>query len=140
MPKSKLTTKLDVVTPEKIAYSNDVEVIEAPAVDGLIGIWPRHAPLVTALKTGIILVKKGEETLPIAISKGFMEVKPDQVNVVVATAELPEEIDVERAEKALVRAEKRLDSEKEGIDRERARAALERARTRIKVVEENKDL
>lgn len=126
------TIKLEIVTPEKITYSEEIEFLEAPAIDGLIGILPRHAPLVTALDIGVLnITRKEGKKIQISISQGFMEVKPDQINVVVRTAELPEEIDVERAERARERAQKRLESDDEKIDAARAEAALERALARL---------
>ncbi len=124
--------KLDIVTPEKTVYREKINVLEAPAIDGLIGILPRHAPMVTALKTGVLRIRIDNDQTFISISKGFMEVKPTQINVVVATAELPEEIDVGRAEAALERAEKRLESEDKDVDTPRAKFALERALARLK--------
>ena len=129
------TIKLDIVTPEEITYSEDIEVMEAPAIDGQIGILPRHAPLVTALKIGVLRVVENGEELFISISEGFMEVKPEHINVVVRTAELPEEIDVERAQSAKERAEERLESDDEKIDKTRAQAALQRAMARLSAVE-----
>ncbi|AZO93948.1 F0F1 ATP synthase subunit epsilon [Halocella sp. SP3-1] len=130
------TIKLEIVTPENVVYSEDINVLEAPAMDGLIGILPRHAPLVTGLKTGVLQIKQVEENVRIPISDGFMEVKPEQINVVVRTAELPHEIDLERARRAKERAEKRLESDNsKQIDFARAQSALERALARIKAVD-----
>ncbi|MDI3547296.1 MAG: F-type H+-transporting ATPase subunit epsilon [Halanaerobiales bacterium] len=134
------TIRLEVVTPERVVYSEDINLMEAPAIDGAIGILPRHAPLVTVLKTGVLKVASGGKRFKIAISEGFMEVKPDQINVVVRTAELPHEIDVERARKAKERAEERLRSERSEIDFARAEAALERAIARLKAVERDIDI
>ncbi|KXS48110.1 MULTISPECIES: F0F1 ATP synthase subunit epsilon [Halanaerobium] len=124
--------QLDVVTPQKLVYSEEVDKLEAPAIDGLIGIWPRHAPLVTAMKIGVVRVVNGSEEIQIAISEGFMEVQPDRVNLVVRTAELPEQIDVDRAEAAKERAEKKLEKDHENIDFARAEASYERALARLK--------
>ncbi|ACL70528.1 F0F1 ATP synthase subunit epsilon [Halothermothrix orenii] len=126
------TIRLEVVTPEKVVFSEPVNILIAPAIDGEIGILPKHTPLVTGLKTGVMRVKKDGEEVKISISEGFMEVKPDEINVIVRTAELPHEIDVERARDALKRAEKRLNSRNDRIDRARARAAFERAIARLK--------
>jgi len=98
----------------------------------LIGIWPKHAPLVTAMKIGVVRVVKDGEEIQIAISDGFMEVQPDRVNLVVRTAELPEQIDVDRAEAAKERAEKKLEKDHENIDFARAEASYERALARLK--------
>ncbi|MFW6034629.1 MAG: F0F1 ATP synthase subunit epsilon [Halothermotrichaceae bacterium] len=129
------TIKLDIVTPEDIVYSQNINVLVAPAMDGEIGILPKHTPLVTGLNTGVLEIKKDEEDIKVAISDGFMEVQPDEINIVVRTAELPQDIDVERARKARKRAQKRLDSADDKIDNIRARAALERAVARLKAVE-----
>ncbi len=126
------TIKVDIVTPERVILSEDIDMLVARAIDGLIGILPRHAPLVTALNPGVVKIKKDEEVQLISISEGFMEVKPAQINVVVRTAELPHEIDVERAEKARKRAEKRLESDNNSIDVARAEAALQRSIARLK--------
>ncbi len=127
--------QLDIVTPQKLVYSDKIDMLEGPAIDGLIGILPRHAPLVTAMKIGIVKVRKGGEDKEIAISEGFMEVQPDRINLVVRTAEMPEEIDVERAEAAKERAKERIESEKDSIDFVRAEAAYERSIARLKVAQ-----
>ena len=127
--------KLDIITPERVVYSQPVDMVVARAIDGDIGIMPGHTPLVTALETSVLkIIKDGEET-PVPISDGFLEVKPEQVNVIVRTAELPEEIDVERAREARERAQRRLREERSRIDETRARAALERAMARIDAAE-----
>ncbi|TDP91756.1 ATP synthase F1 subcomplex epsilon subunit [Halanaerobium saccharolyticum] len=124
--------QLDVVTPEKLVYSEQVDLIEGPAIDGLIGILPDHAPLVTAMQIGVVrVVKDGEET-QIAISDGFMEVQPDRINLVVRTAELPEEIDVDRAKSARDRAEEKLEKDHDNIDFAKAEASYDRALARLK--------
>lgn len=140
MPKKRKTTELEVVTPEGVAYSQKIIALEAPAMDGLIGIWPRHAPLVTALKTGVLQVQTQDDNLPIPVSDGFMEVTPEEIKIVVRTAEHPEEIDVERAKNARERAEERLSSDSEQIDFARAEAALERALARLEAVERHQGL
>ncbi|MFW6386355.1 MAG: F0F1 ATP synthase subunit epsilon [Bacillota bacterium] len=127
---------LEVVTPERVTYSDDIIFLEAPAEDGLIGILPNHAPLVTALDIGTLLVRKDvEDEFLLPISEGFMEVKPDQINVVVRTAELPSEIDVERAERAKERAQERLEKDSDKINYVRAEASLERALARLRAAE-----
>ena len=127
------TIKLEVVTPERPVFDEEIRMVVAPAIDGDIGILPGHTPLVTGLEIGVLKVEKeGEETRYISISEGFMEVQPEQINVVVRTAELEEEIDVERAKSAKERAKDRLErAHQERIDAARARAALERAASRI---------
>ncbi|ADQ13880.1 F0F1 ATP synthase subunit epsilon [Halanaerobium hydrogeniformans] len=124
--------QLDVVTPQKLIFSGKIDKLEGPAIDGLIGILPRHAPLVTAMKIGVVRISKDEEETQIAISDGFMEVQPDQINLVVRTAETPDQIDVERAKRAKERAEEKLEKDEEKIDFARAEAAYERAVARLK--------
>jgi len=127
--------KLDIITPERVVYRQPVDMLVARAIDGDIGIMPGHTPLVTALETSVLKIIKDGEEIPVPISDGFLEVKPDQINVIVRTAELPEEIDVERAREARERAQRRLREERSRIDETRAQAALERAIARIDAVE-----
>ncbi|MDZ7673329.1 MAG: F0F1 ATP synthase subunit epsilon [Halanaerobiales bacterium] len=129
---------LEIITPKETVFKEKVDVLEAPAVDGLIGILPRHAPLITALKTGVIRVKQETKERYISVSEGIMDVKPDQVNIVARTAELPEEIDVDRAKKAKERAKERLEKSSAKIDQARAEGALERAMARIKAAENHR--
>jgi len=124
--------QLDVVTPEELVYSDKIDLLEGPAIDGLIGILPKHAPLVTAMKIGIVRIMKDGEETEIAISDGFMEVLPDRINLVVRTAELPDMIDIDRAEAAKERAKERMEKASEQVDFARAEAAYDRAISRLK--------
>lgn len=127
------TIKLEIVTPEKKVFSEEVEFVTAPGAEGLLGILPEHAPLITSLTTGIIKVKQdGKETF-IASSSGFMEVKNNKITILVDTAEKSEDIDVARAKAAKERAEQRLTAKIEDVDLARAEAALKRALTRLQV-------
>ena len=123
--------QLDITTPRRVVYSNEIDMLIARAIDGNIGIMPGHTPLVTALENSVVRVKKDDKEIPIPISDGFLEVKPDKINLIVRTAELPEEIDLQRAKKAKERAERRLREEKSKLDQARAEAALDRAVSRI---------
>lgn len=123
--------QLDITTPTRVVYSNEVDMLIARAIDGNIGIMPGHTPLVTALENSVIRVKNDGKEIPIPISDGFLEVKPDKINLIVRTAELPEEIDLQRAKKAKERAERRLREEQSKFDQARAEAALNRAISRI---------
>jgi len=134
-PKKKIL--LEIITPEKTVFKEEANVLEAPAVDGLIGILPRHAPLITALKTGVIRAVIDDKERFISISEGIMDVKPDQVNIVARTAELPENIDIDRAKEAKERAEERLKEPSAKIDHARAEGAMERAITRIKAADKH---
>ncbi|GAG21047.1 unnamed protein product, partial [marine sediment metagenome] len=100
--------KLDIVTAERVVYSDEADVVVAPGIDGQLGILPHHAPLMTTLQPGELRVRKGGEEFSLAISGGFLEVRPDRVIILADTAERAEEIDVSRAEEAKRRAEERL--------------------------------
>ncbi|HMM20887.1 MAG TPA: F0F1 ATP synthase subunit epsilon [Selenomonadales bacterium] len=127
--------RLDVVTPERMVYSDDVNMVIARATDGDIGILPGHAPLVAGLQVWPLRVLKDEGEMQIAICGGFIEVHPEKVTVLAACAELSEEINVERAEAAKERAESRLKEPTADIDVERAEAALRRAVMRLRIAE-----
>jgi len=131
--------KLDIVTAERTVYSDEVDIIIAPGVEGQLGILPHHAPLMTILQAGELVVRKGSQEESLAISGGFLEVRPDRVIVLADSAERAEEIDLARAEAARKRAEERLRAGKAGtIDETRAEAALRRAITRITVADKMK--
>ena len=125
--------KLDIVTAERVVYSEDVDVVVAPGIEGQLGILPHHAPLMTTLEPGELVVRKGGEEFFLAISGGFLEVRPDRVIILADTAERVEEIDVARAEEAKRRAEERLRERAPEVDTTRAEAALHRALTRLDV-------
>jgi F-type H+-transporting ATPase subunit epsilon len=130
--------KIDIVTAERVVYSADVDEVVAPGVEGQLGILPHHAPLMTILQAGELIVKKGGEEEILAISGGFLEVRPDHVIVLADQAERAEEIDAARAEEARKRAQERLTHKESGTDEERAEAALRRAMVRLSVVEKVK--
>ena len=131
--------RLDIVTAEREVYAGDVDVVIAPGVEGQLGILPHHAPLMTTLQAGELRVRKGGEEVSLAISGGFIEVRPDRVVVLADTAERAEEIDIARAEEAKQRARERL-SEKQvaGADEARVEASLRRALIRLKVAEKRR--
>lgn len=124
---------IDIITPERIVYREMIDIIIVPALDGDLGVLAGHTPLVTGIKIGVIKIKKDGEEFLISTSGGVMEVQPEQVNLIVNSAELPHEIDVERAEQAKKRAVQRLENSTNEIDEVRARIALERAVARLKV-------
>jgi F-type H+-transporting ATPase subunit epsilon len=101
------TLLCEIVTPERILYHNEAQMVVAPAIDGEIGILPLHAPLVTVLKAGEIRVRVDEHEVDwIAVSGGYLQVHEDKVIVLADRAELASRIDVERAraEKAAIEA------------------------------------
>jgi F-type H+-transporting ATPase subunit epsilon len=128
---------LEIVTGERLVFSDEVDMVIAPGVEGQLGILPKHAPLITALSIGELRVKKGQEELSFAIGGGFMEVYKDKVIVLADTAERAEEIDIARAEEARRRALESL-KERGRLSREefaQAEARLRKAVTRIKVAQ-----
>jgi F-type H+-transporting ATPase subunit epsilon len=128
--------KLDIVTAEKSVFSDEVDIVIAPGSEGEMAILPRHAPLMTSLKTGELRARKGKEEYSLYISGGFLEVRPDRVIVLADAAERVEEIDIKRAEEAKERAEKSLTEKyKPEVDTARAEAAMHRALIRLKLAE-----
>jgi F-type H+-transporting ATPase subunit epsilon len=125
--------KLDIVTAERVVYTGDVDIVIAPGVAGQLGILPHHAPLMTTLQAGELRVRQGGVEDSLAISGGFLEVRPDRVIILADAAERAEEIDVDRAEAAKKRAEERLARKGAGIDEARAETALRRSLTRLEV-------
>lgn len=128
------TLLLEVVTPERIVYSQQADMVIVKGAEGELGILPNHIPLVTPLKIAPVRVKKsgGQEDL-IAVHGGFIEVRKEKVVVLAEAAELPEEIDVDRARAAKERAERRLSEKAENIDFTRAQIALQKAINRLRV-------
>jgi F-type H+-transporting ATPase subunit epsilon len=130
--------KLDIVTAERVVYSDEADVVVAPGVDGQLGILPHHAPLMTTLQPGELRVRKGGEEFSLAISGGFLEVRPDRVIILADSAERAEEIDVSRAEEAKRRAEERLRQPTPEVDVAQVDAAMRRALARLQVVEQRR--
>ena len=130
--------KLDVVSAERVVYSDDVDAVVAPGVAGQLGILPHHTPLMTTLQVGELLVKKDGEEFILAISGGFLEVRPDRVIVLADAAERAEDIDLDRAEEAKERAEEQLRRRTAGVDVAQAEAALLRSMVRLKVGEKRR--
>ena len=129
------TMRLEIVTAERVVYSEDVNILVAPGIDGELGILPRHAPLLTVLKPGEIrVVKDGEETY-MAVSGGFLEVLGNKVTILADTAEHAEEIDLQRAEEALKSAQERVASRPADIDLEQALASIRHSQARLNVAQ-----
>ena len=127
--------RLDIVTAEGAVYSDEVDVVVAPGVEGQLGILPHHAPLMTTLQVGELRVRKGKEEFSLAISGGFLEVRPDRIIVLADAAERAEEIDIARAEEAKRRAQEQLSRHPPEVDAARAEASLRRSLARLKVAE-----
>jgi F-type H+-transporting ATPase subunit epsilon len=128
--------KLEIVTPERMAYSDEVDAVTLPGSEGELGVLPHHAPLITTLGAGELRVRKGDTVELFAVIGGFLQVRPDRVIVMAETADLASDIDLEKAEEARREAERALESGyHEGADLSAARAALQVALLRIRVAE-----
>ncbi|AGB42331.1 ATP synthase, F1 epsilon subunit [Halobacteroides halobius DSM 5150] len=125
--------KLNIVTPEGSVYDDQAKMITVRTIDGDRGIMPHHEPLITGVDIGPIKIKEDSDELHLAASHGYMEVTPEEVTILVDTAEFADEIDVERAEEAKKRAEDRLNKGNDNINERRAEIALQKAINRLRV-------
>jgi F-type H+-transporting ATPase subunit epsilon len=127
---------LEIVTPEKLAYQDEVDSVQLPGSEGELGVLPHHAPLITTLGAGELRLRKGSEEESFAIVGGFLQVLPDKVVVMAETADMASEIDLEKAQEARRNAEQMLEGGVvEGADLAAARASLQAALIRIRVAE-----
>jgi len=126
--------QVEIVTGERVVFTeNDVDMVVAPGSDGVLGILPRHAPLITTLAAGELRVKKAGREQSLVVFGGFMEVTPEKVIVLADTAERAEEIDVSRAEAARGRAQAEIGRRASTIELAQAEAALRRASLRLQI-------
>ncbi|MDD7763925.1 MAG: F0F1 ATP synthase subunit epsilon [Selenomonadales bacterium] len=135
------TIKLEIVSPDKVVYTADISMLIVRSTGGELGILPNHAPLVTGLVPHAMRVRLGadrDEQL-IAVAGGFMEVTPQKITVLATAAELPIDIDINRAQQAMERAKKRIAefhngsaATTEDIQVKRAEFALQRAVARLR--------
>ncbi len=128
--------QLEIVTPERLAYSDQVDSVQLPGIEGELGVLPHHAPLVSILGVGELLIRKGGQEESFAIVGGFLQVRPDKVVVMAEDADMASEIDLEKAHEAKREAERALETgNHEGADLSLARASLQQALLRIRVAE-----
>jgi F-type H+-transporting ATPase subunit epsilon len=128
-----MTLHLEIVTAERMVYEDDVDMVIAPAWDGTVGILPHHAPLLTTLQVGELIVKKGGVEQSLVIGGGFLEVSAGRATVLADAAEHAEEIDVQRAEEARKRAQDSLANRATVESDAAAQAAMRRAVVRLRV-------
>jgi F-type H+-transporting ATPase subunit epsilon len=131
------TLKLKIVTPERQVLTTDVDQVILPGVAGSFGVLPEHAPMLVALKPGVVKVLHGSQNEIYSCSGGYAEVTGEEVVLLADALETGAEIDSDRAKKAQQRAEERLSKRTEDIDTARAQAALLRALVRLKVYEQH---
>ncbi len=129
------TMHIEVVTAERELYNGEADELIAPGTEGMLGILPRHAALLTTLKAGELRIKLGGAEEPLFVSGGFLEVSNNQATVLADTAEHAEEIDQARAEEARRRAQERLAQTTSNTESAELQAAMERAMERLKISE-----
>ena len=127
------TFHLEIIATDRLFFSGEVEHLVITAIDGLIGIMAGHEPLVTSLPTGELKYLVDGEWKYAAISEGFIQVMPDSSIILADTCELPEEIDIKRAQEARERAEERLRQKQSIKEYYETQAALNRAMNRLKI-------
>ena len=125
--------QLEIVSPERRAFTDEVDMVVVPGIDGQLGILPHHTPLISALGIGELRIKKGGTEQSMLISGGFVEVRPDKVIVMADLAEHSAEIDEARAAEARKQAEAELESAKDPVDIARVRASLQTALMRERI-------
>ncbi len=131
-----MTIRLEIVTPERLVYEDDVDAVAVPGIEGELGVLPHHAPLVTTVGLGELRIRKGGVEDHFAIVGGFLQVRPDRVVVMAETADMASEIDLGAAQEARRDAERALETgDQEGSDLAAARVALQSALLRIRVAE-----
>jgi F-type H+-transporting ATPase subunit epsilon len=123
--------ELEIVTPSGVVVRESVDEVEAPGVEGFFGVLPGHRPFMSQLRAGDLRFRVGKENHYVAVHWGFAEVLPNKVTILVETAELAEDIDLQRAETAKRRAEERMKQFGTAYDMESAKADLERAQARL---------
>src|SRR5688500_11665553 len=125
--------QLEIVSPERRAFTDEVDMVIVPGIDGQLGILPHHTRLISALGVGELRIKKGGTEQSMLISGGFVEVRPDKVIVMADLAEHSGEIDAAKAVEARKRAESELEQSKDPVDIARVRAALQTALMRERI-------
>ncbi len=125
---------LKIITPDRVFYEGEAEMVEFNTTEGEIGIYKDHVPTTVIISPGILTITEGDDVKEAALHAGFAEILQDRVTIMAEIVEWPAEIDVERAEEALKRAKERIAGNDQATDVVRAEAALHRAMARIEVV------
>jgi F-type H+-transporting ATPase subunit epsilon len=124
---------LEIATPERNFYNDDIEMVVVRTPQGEMGVLPGHEPMVVAIDIGPVRIKKDGQWVEAVLTSGFMEATPERVVILCDTAEWPDEIDVNRAKSAKERAEERLNHKQTKLDYIKSQAALSRAMARLQV-------
>ena len=125
---------LEIISPERVFYKDDIDFVEMTTSEGEIGVYEKHIPMTNVLMPGVVKIHKAGEIKSAAVMSGFVVILQDSVKIMAEVAEWPEEIDINRANEAKIRAERRLKEGGEGLDRDRAEAALKRSIVRINLL------
>ncbi|NJN05768.1 MAG: F0F1 ATP synthase subunit epsilon [Rhodobacteraceae bacterium] len=132
------TLKLEIVTPEAKIYSEDVDMVTLPGIEGEMGVYPMHVPLMTAVKSGELVARKNGQDHFLAIGEGFVEITGDRVAVMTDMAIKADDIDEMKAEEARKRAEARLSEKLTDEEQATVQAALLHSLTQLKVKRRNR--
>lgn len=122
---------LEIICPDRIFYTGKTTMVELNTVEGELGVYKNHIPLTTVLDSGVISIHDDEGMREAAVHAGFVEIRQEKMTILAEIAEWPEEIDLNRAEKAKERAEERIKRKDSRLDIVRAESALKRAMTRL---------
>ena len=122
---------LKIIAPERIFYDDYVDMVELNTVEGELGVLPGHIPLTTIIEPGILRITKDDEEKEAALLSGFMEIKKDSITILAEACAWPEEIDINRAKEARIRAERRLKGLEGKINIPRAEISLKRSIARL---------
>lgn len=125
--------KLKIISPDRIFYEGEASMVELKTSEGEVGIYKNHIPMTMILVPGILRITEQEEVREAALHAGFIEILPDEITILAEIAEWPEEIDVNRAEEARVRAERRIAAHDENINMVRAEVALKKSLVRLEL-------
>ena len=125
--------KVEIITPDRVFFTGEADMIEFNTGDGQIGVYKNHIPLTTVLEPGVVVIHNDDQQKVAAVHAGFAEILGEKVTLLAELAEWPDEIDVNRAEAARQRAEDRIAAKSETLDLKRAEYALHKALIRIDV-------
>ena len=126
---------VEIVTAERSVLQDTADMVVAPGAEGVLGILPRHAPMIALLKAGELRIKHGNDETAVAVTGGVMQVQPTGVVVLADAAERADEIDEARAREAMERARQHMSAAKDRADEEALKAAIERASVRLRVAQ-----
>lgn len=125
--------KIQIVSPDRMFYEGEADMLEVKTTEGEIGILAGHIPMTSILSPGVMRIIEGSEVKEAAVHDGFLEILPDKVIVLAESCEWPDEIDISRANEAKIRAERRLKGNEGEINITRAELALKKSLIRIEL-------